>query len=144
MSLIISNLYLGGEADSRNPHLVQDATVINVAEEISKTPYAEKYIYIPCLDNNFNIKQHFERTYNIIDRELKAGRKVLVHCYAGVSRSATIVIAYLMKKNSWTMNRAINFVRAHRLVINPNIYFIYQLHEFEMELIHKQFYQIKD
>jgi protein-tyrosine phosphatase len=134
MSLIISNLYLGGEVDSRNPQLVQNATVINVAAEISKTPYAEKYIYIPCDDNNFNIKQYFNQTFSIIDRELKAGKNVLVHCYAGVSRSATIVIAYLMRKYRWSMFKAINFVRSRRLIINPNIYFVYQLQEYQMEL----------
>lgn len=134
MSLIIPNLYLGGESDARNPHLVQNATVINVAGEISKTPYAEKYIFIPCSDDNFNIKQHFSHTFSIIDRELRSGRRVLVHCYAGISRSASIVIAYLMKKNRWTMNKAINYVRSRRLIINPNMYFVYQLQEYQMEL----------
>lgn len=134
MSLIIPNLYLGGEVDSRNPQLVQNATVINVAGEIGKTPYAERYISIPCSDDNFNIGQYFHQTFNLIDRELKAGRNVLVHCYAGISRSATIVIAYLMKKKRWTMYRAINFVRSRRLIINPNIFFIYQLQDYQLTL----------
>jgi len=49
---------------------------------------------------------------------------VLVHCLAGKSRSATIVIAYLMVVNNWTCDMAYKFLVAKRPVISPNLGFM--------------------
>jgi len=46
-----------------------------------------------------------------------------VHCAAGVSRSASIVIAYLMKINHWTFENAYSFVKSKRKIIDPNFGF---------------------
>jgi dual specificity MAP kinase phosphatase len=43
-----------------------------------------------------------------------------VHCGAGVSRSAALCLAYLMRRNRWTARKALEFARARRAVINPN------------------------
>lgn len=45
---------------------------------------------------------HVEETSDIIRRALKAGEGILVHCQAGVSRSTTLVAAYLMREHSLT------------------------------------------
>jgi protein-tyrosine phosphatase len=47
-----------------------------------------------------NILQHLEKTNAFITTALASGGKVLVHCHAGVSRSASIAIAYIMKTQS--------------------------------------------
>jgi len=59
---------------------------------------------------------------------------VLVHCLAGVSRSVTITVAYLMYKLSLNLNDAFNMVRARKSNIAPNFHFMQQLHNFECEL----------
>lgn len=64
----------------------------------------------------------------------QSGRGVLVHCQAGVSRSATIVIAYLMKHTLMTMTDAYKYVRSRRPVVSPNLNFMGQLLEFERDL----------
>lgn len=64
----------------------------------------------------------------------QCGRGVLVHCQAGVSRSATIVIAYLMKHTLMTMTDAYKYVRSRRPVVSPNLNFMGQLLEFERDL----------
>lgn len=50
--------------------------------------------------------------------------KVLVHCHRGVSRSATIVIMYLMRKFKLTLRDAYKLVKSRRDKIDPNAGFI--------------------
>lgn len=60
--------------------------------------------------------------------------KVLVHCRAGVSRSATVCIAYLMQKQQMSLDAAFEFVVSRRPIIDPNLNFIQQLQRFEASL----------
>mgnify|MGYP002078611109 CR=1 FL=1 len=55
---------------------------------------------------------------------------VYVHCYAGVSRSVTIVVAYIMKYWGWNVENSISFVQAKRVVAKPNQGFMEQLKKF--------------
>ena len=59
---------------------------------------------------------------------------MLVHCGAGVSRSAALVIAYLMRRFTWPAERAREHARARRSLVNPNQGFWRQLCAFEAEL----------
>ena len=52
---------------------------------------------------------------------------MLVHCYAGISRSATIVISYLMKEHGMSLQAATQLTRSKRWFINPNPGFVKQL-----------------
>ena len=52
---------------------------------------------------------------------------VLVHCNAGVSRSATVVIAFLMKEKNFSFQEAFHHVKKRRPCIRPNEGFVKQL-----------------
>lgn len=68
-----------------------------------------------------------EKAVPYINSVVKNGGKVYVHCAMGISRSASIVIAYYMAKNKWDYYRAFNYVSAIRPIIQPNIGFELQL-----------------
>lgn len=63
-----------------------------------------------------------------------SGRNTLVHCHAGKSRSVTIVIAYLMKKFTWTVNKAYTEVKKRRPRAKPNDAFVVQLKNYHKKL----------
>ena len=85
-----------------------------------------------------NIRQHFEECFAFIENRIKDNGEpegnILIHCVAGVSRSATITIAYLMKRYSLTFTDSFNFVKQKRQIVDPNPGFQRQLKKFEIEL----------
>lgn len=63
-----------------------------------------------------------------------SGGKTLIYCVAGVSRSASICLAYLMKHQGLTLLDAYNYVKLRRPKIKPNCGFFKQLIEYEKEI----------
>lgn len=67
---------------------------------------------------------------------------VYVHCFQGVSRSATLVIAYLMVANKWSYDKAYQHTKAKRGIVEPNTGFMIKLKEFEKRLTNGPVYPI--
>jgi len=63
---------------------------------------------------------------------------VLVHCFAGKSRSTTILLSYLMRSQRWSLDKAYAHVKAVRPAIAPNPGFVTQLRELEAKLRAKE------
>lgn len=82
-----------------------------------------------------NIVQHFDESYTFITNHILEGHAVFVHCAAGISRSATLVAAYLMRANKWTAYAALSLIKEKRPCIRPNDGFLEQLLFFEKELL---------
>lgn len=85
-------------------------------------------------DKDEKISQYFFEVHNIINKALAENKNVIVHCAAGISRSSSLVIAYLMIENRWSYEEAYNYVRSKRSIINPNIGFVKQLKALEYRL----------
>ncbi|KAL6078399.1 Dual specificity protein phosphatase 2, variant 2 [Balamuthia mandrillaris] len=81
-----------------------------------------------------DIGQCFAPAIEFLDNARKAGGRVLVHCSAGVSRSTTLVLAYLMAREGMTLRQAFIYVKRRRHVVRPNNGFLMQLVHFEKTL----------
>lgn len=71
----------------------------------------------------------------ISDEARSKDAAVLVHCLAGVSRSVTVTLAYLMHERSLSLEEAFQLVRIRKPDISPNFHFLRQLHSFEGQLL---------
>lgn len=74
-------------------------------------------------------------TFSVADSVKESGGRVLVHCQAGISRSATICLAYLIHARRVRLDEAFDFVKQRRQVISPNLAFMGQLLQFETDVL---------
>eukprot|EP01130_Rhizamoeba_saxonica_P016839 TRINITY_DN785_c0_g2_i3.p2 TRINITY_DN785_c0_g2~~TRINITY_DN785_c0_g2_i3.p2 ORF type:complete len:110 (-),score=20.08 TRINITY_DN785_c0_g2_i3:637-966(-) len=90
-----------------------------------------KYHRITITDRNSqSVSEFFEEATNFIKGALDSG-KILVHCNRGISRSTTMVIAFLIRFKNMTYDDAIDLVLKSREIANPNPGFVIQLREYE-------------
>lgn len=146
MNQIIPRLFLSGQDVTNNKKLLDEnkiTHVLNLATNIENSFENEiTYKTLKIQDSiTQDILKHLAECIEFIDTALKNEKNsVLVHCNAGVSRSASIVIAYLMFKRLFnTYQAAYEHVLSCRSVISPNPGFVKQLLEFETLL--NSFYQ---
>jgi hypothetical protein len=100
-----------------------------------KFPEAYEYLVIDVSDvSSENLESHFERCLKFVARALLDGGKVLVHCFAGKSRSSTIVAAYVMATEGLTLGETMKRIRDARPCASPNSGFAAQLVRFERRL----------
>lgn len=143
ISEILPTLYLCG-AGVLTPRVLASLGinfVVNAAPELPNTPLPDSdkplYLRIEILDKpDVDLKSHFDEVADMIEeiRLASENGKTLVHCVAGVSRSASLVIAYLMKHHKKTLKEAYEHVKAARSQIRPNSGFFKQLMDYEVEL----------
>ncbi|CAF0835985.1 unnamed protein product [Brachionus calyciflorus] len=145
---ILDYLYLGTEWNASNyDTLVNDRVthILNVSSEVDNFfPDTFKYLNIRVLDvDETDLLKEFNRTYKFIQEAKEQNTCCLVHCKMGVSRSASVVIAYLMKEQDLTFQSAFNFTKQKRACINPNDGFRVQLKTYESILnAHKSKYNL--
>lgn len=78
-----------------------------------------------------NLSQYFNVCNDFIHAARIRDGHVLIHCLAGMSRSVTVAVAYIMSVTSLNWKESLKVVRAGRAVANPNLGFQNQLQEFE-------------
>jgi protein-tyrosine phosphatase len=85
-------------------------------------------------DENNAIAPYFEPMYQFVSKAQEDGGHVLVHCICGISRSATLVIAYVMKNKGVTLREAFEQVKGLRPIAAPNPRFAKELMALELDL----------
>jgi len=129
-------LYLGDMFDANNESYLQQkniTTIICVAEDVHiKLTNDNIQIYKYKFQDTYdcNISLYFDEISDLIHKN----KSVLVNCVAGISRSSTIVISYLMKYYNLNLKDAFLYVRKRRNQICPNKQFMKYLIDYEYKL----------
>ncbi len=89
-----------------------------IADFVGNRPHLRFYMFD---SQDEPIEKFFESSTKFINRHIRNGRNVLVHCYAGISRSVTLCIHYMMTKRGFSSPRlALEHIRRVRPHANPN------------------------
>lgn len=132
MSKITDQLYLGSGAEANNMDWLKDNFVTHIVnctiEHPNYYPNEFNYLKLNLLDSpDQNLYHVFERVYNYIKDAIGNGGTVLVHCHAGISRSSSMVIYFIMKAKKWSYKEALSYVKSKREIVDPNEGFVEQL-----------------
>lgn len=91
-----------------------------------------EYMNIPAQDiSSQDLQQYFENGAAWMEEAINNGGKILVHCACGISRSASMVIAYLMQSTGRSYDETLAYVQSKRPIIQPNRGFEEQLRVWE-------------
>jgi protein-tyrosine phosphatase len=140
--IIAGFLYLGSGRDADAVEELNKCGinhVLNVTQEWTSSPrLAQHNIVVQrILIKDFvteSIGKHFEAAFAFMDDVRAKKGRVLIHCVIGKSRSASVVLAYLMAREKMSLREAFDHVRKTREFVRPNDAFLAELGQFEMQL----------
>lgn len=138
---ILENLYLGGvegvlDAKCLDEQGICAIVCCNRELEFSSSKFLPELEYYRVDVEDMGrepIELFFPEATEFIHQQLLQERPVLVHCKAGVSRSASVVLAYLMEYRGYSLYDAFLLTLHHRPTITPNPGFMEQLRNYEKE-----------
>ncbi|XP_044922647.1 dual specificity protein phosphatase 8 isoform X2 [Mustela nigripes] len=140
LTRILPHLYLGSQKDVLNKDLMTQngiSYVLNASNSCPKPDFIceSRFMRIPVNDSYCEkLLPWLDKSIEFIDKAKLSSCQVIVHCLAGISRSATIAIAYIMKTMGMSSDDAYRFVKDRRPSISPNFNFLGQLLEYERSL----------
>jgi protein-tyrosine phosphatase len=135
MSKITRNIWIGSYKDSCNSEFLEKNDITHIlccAKEFHRLPKnldKTKYTYerIPIVEQHvgkLKFIKWFRKGSDILDKWVKEGHHILVHCAQGISRSDSVVLTYFILKRGLTFNSAYRKVKTHRHRIHPYSNFI--------------------
>jgi hypothetical protein len=133
-------LFLGNKENAKDSQLLRDLGVthiINVAFPQVDCFYPKVFCYhnVTILDSEEeDISLHFDECITFIKEARRYEAAVFVHCIAGVSRSPSIVMAYMMREERMRLHDAYNYIVQRRAIVRPNESFRLQLAQYEIKL----------
>ena len=103
----------------------------------SPKPANPEYIHLPW-EHNSKVYEEWLRVCEIIDKRVQQGKRVLIHCQLGVSRSASLIVAYgIYKDPSLSPDEAREQAKKQSRFIDLNMHFMYELGDFKKLLAEK-------
>jgi len=140
---VLPNLFIGNKKAAMNVEQLRSyriTHVVNCAEELkhitNKYDSSISCLWLSLYDSEMDsVTDHIDKSIRFIELAISNGHTVLVHCAAGVSRSASIIIAYLMYKHRMSFNTAFNHLKTIRPCCRPNLSFQQQLRSYDFSKI---------
>ena len=136
-SQILPGIYLGNYINANNLEEIRRLRInyiLNCASDIkiNNLPTDVKYCHLDMIDSpQLNIFQYFGKAFAFIESARKNNCNILIHCKLGISRSTTILIAYMIKHYGYSVKKSLDLIKSKRKQVNPNNGFINQLYSFE-------------
>ena len=130
---IIDRLYIGDHRAISNKAILDKHKITHIVNCTSEVPnyFEKKYRYLKLGLNDDLTEILFdllEPSYRYINSVLSIPTtNVIIHCYMGKSRSASILIYYLMRKLKISYHDALKLVRSKRKIVQPNKWYEKQL-----------------
>ncbi|EAY11787.1 Dual specificity phosphatase, catalytic domain containing protein [Trichomonas vaginalis G3] len=140
VDFVMDGLYISGEMCSSDLKLLQNfqiTHIVNMNAKQSPTSFPDKFIYfnVHIIDSVFEtLTDEFWEAVKFTDEAIKSGGKVLVHCRKGISRSAALCFAFLLRYRGYQPDDAIKLIQKARPMISINDGFMKQILEY-----HKKF-----
>lgn len=132
-SKVAEHIYLGGDAVARNREILRQNGITHVLNcvgfvcpEYFKSDLVYKTLWLQDSPSE-DITSILYDVFDYFEDVREHGGRVFVHCCQGVSRSTSLVIAYLMWREGQSFEDAFDFVKAARGIANPNMGFACQL-----------------
>ncbi|CAF3344988.1 unnamed protein product [Rotaria sp. Silwood1] len=132
---IIDNIYLGSQKSGVDVNKLFELNiryVLILGKGMKKN--FDQIIYKTIeIDDSLeqNISNYIKEALDFIAESQKNDSNILVHCVSGISRSASIVIAYIMDKYKINYDEAFSYVKTKRSTIRPNTNFVEQLNNLQ-------------
>ena len=118
---VLPNLWVGSAGDASNSQFMKRHTidiVVNCSRDIPFSfPTAVECVRVAVHDHpseNLVFLRRLPEVMKIIDKHMIAGGSVLIHCYAGISRSSTVAAAYLMYRHAMCKKDAIAWIKSRK------------------------------
>ena len=133
---IVDNIYLGNISTSVYSDKLEQNGITHILSLIngSYSMFPDKFIYKHIHINDdpwLSIDKYFDECIEFIEQSQQCNGKILIHCMCGISRSTTIIAAYLIKKYKMSHTNAILYLKNKNKFINPNDGFTLQLNRYE-------------
>jgi len=132
-SRILENLYLGSAFNAADYKWLKRhniAIIVNVTSGISNF-YPDEFTYyrFPVEDlESGSLRQYYQTFYELVETNSNS-KRILVHCFAGRSRSASLVLYYLAKRYQMTYEQALAYLKFRRPLINLNQEFVSEIQD---------------
>lgn len=132
MSKIFEQIYLGSAKEASDEEWLNQhhiTHIVNCAKEV-KVYFPGKYSYMNLLLDDIPQQSLYgvlEKSFDYIRDAISRGGTVFIHCFAGISRSASVLIYFIMKVKKVPYSVAYNYVKDKRSIVQPNQGFEIQL-----------------
>ena len=138
MSKIDTHIWIGSVYNAHDKKFLNKhgiTHILSCAKEFRKADFQSKIQYhiLPITDNKVNSRTEllFREGAAVIDKWVRAGHTMIVHCHAGISRSVSVVMAYYILYRGYTYDMAYSTIQHKRPTLNVHPLYVPILHSLE-------------